>query len=119
PPPFRSPTLSKRPQIAWNWRHDPLLAAKPFPPIKVTVSRYGIYDKNKNREIPHYYVRLHEFNLGGLLAAPEPLPKLHDNRELPRYLFLGAAAMTLGVLGLLMNLLRDLLPRAAWVLRSL
>src|SRR5262249_52502808 len=38
---------------------------------------------------------------------------------LPRYLFFGAAFMTIGVLLILLRLLPDLLQRTEWVLRSL
>jgi MFS family permease len=111
--------LSKRAEVAWNIRHDALQGGRPVPPIRVTVSRYVIFDKNQNRNIPHYHVRLYEFPYRNFQPEPEPPPKIHDNRELPRYLFIGAAVMTLGVLGLLINMLRDLLERARWVLRSL
>jgi MFS family permease len=110
--------LSKRAEVAWNIRHDALQAGREVPPIRVTVSRYVVFDRNQNRNIPHYHVRLHDFPFRNFQTEPEPPPNIHDNRELPRYLFLGAAVMTLGVLGLLMNLLRDLLDRARWVLRS-
>src|SRR5262245_4185288 len=53
--------LSKKAEVAWNIRHDALLAGREVEPIRVTVSRYVIHDKIQKRDIPHYYVRLHEF----------------------------------------------------------
>jgi hypothetical protein len=49
----------------------------------------------------------------------EPLPTIHDNRNLPRYLFFGAAVMTFATLLLLLRLLPDLPRRSLWVIQWL
>src|SRR5262249_42985446 len=67
------------------------------------VSRYEI------KGIRHYNLRL----------EGEPLPTIHDNRNLPRYLFLGAAVMTGATLLLLLRLLPDLPRRSLWVIQRL
>jgi MFS family permease len=109
--------MSKRAEVAWNARHDALEHGKQVPPIKVDVSRYVV--SYLGRDIPKFHVRMHDFPYDRFGGEPEPPPRLHDNRELPRYLFLGAAVMTLGVLAMLWNLLRVLPRRALWVVRSL
>jgi MFS family permease len=68
----------------------------------VIVSMYNI------RGIIHYHIRLYT----------EPLPPVFDNIELPRYLFMGAAVMTLITLLLLIAILRDLIRRSIYVLRT-
>ncbi len=99
--------LSQDAIVAWDKAQDQKKEGKEPAPITVTVSRYMV--KGIKREIPHYYVRL----------SSEPQPRLYDNRELPRYLFLGAAAMTLGVLFILIWLLPDLFKRSYWVWQSI
>jgi hypothetical protein len=99
--------VSQRAQVAWNRLQDELKNGQAPPPIRVSVSKYLV--QGRGRIIPHFYLRL----------AGEPLPNVHDNRELPRYLFLGAGLLTLGVLLILINLLRDLPKRSVWVLRSI
>lgn len=104
--------VSQRALVAWH-QFDPLdqeykeavkagQPAEPPPPVRVRVSRYTV------KGVPHYYVRL----------QGEDLPRKHDNRQLPRYLFLGAAAMTLLTLLLLLRLLPDLPQRALWVIKT-
>lgn len=53
-----------------------------------------------------------------LRPANQPLPTAYDEEPLPRYLFLGAALVTLAILLILMQQMPDLLSRAAWVLRA-
>jgi MFS family permease len=54
-----------------------------------------------------------------LRAAGTPTPVIYDNEVLPRYLFLGAALMTLGILLLLCWKLPDFFTRTLFWLRSL
>lgn len=69
---------------------------------KVKVSRYHL------RGADHYRLRL----------AALPLRPAYDNDGLPRYLFIGAALMTMGILVLLCRKLPDFLVRTAYWLRS-
>ncbi|MFO0864679.1 MAG: MFS transporter [Gemmataceae bacterium] len=69
----------------------------------VIVSEYDLRGKRR------YMVRL----------ASQPLPSVFDNEVLPRYLFLGAAAMTFGILILLVRKLPDFFVRTLFWLRSL
>jgi MFS family permease len=94
--------------VAWDKYEEQLNAANAskavaLAPISVIVSHYSLAGNT------HYYVRL----------SDETLPTVYDNRQLPRYLFLGAAVMTLLVLAALFHLLPDLLQRTRWVLHSL
>lgn len=70
---------------------------------EVVVSEYMLREKRR------YQVRL----------ASQPLPKVFDNEVLPRYLFLGAALMTFGILVLLVRKLPDFFVRTLFWLRSL
>jgi MFS family permease len=103
-PPDLQIMLSQEVQVRWNHYEDDLKKGRPLEPILVRVTTYA-----PPGAPPHIYVRL----------ASEKMPETHDNRQLPRYLFVGAGAMTLAVLVLLLWLLPDILRRSAWVLRSL
>jgi len=100
--------MSQKAQIAWDRFEETTKPGGPNQPpaessIQVKVSTYqlGAYT--------HYVIRL----------ADEPLKTRYDNRHLPRYLFLGAGIMTLGVLVILLRLLPDLLQRTRWLMQSL
>lgn len=95
--------LSQKTIIEWNKYEDEVAAGRNPTPIAVRVTTYSI------GATEHVFIRL----------ASEPLPDTYDNRELPRYLFIGAAGMTVGMMFLLWWLLPDILSRSAWVLRSL
>jgi MFS family permease len=99
--------ISQKASTEWSRREDAEKEGRNSPPLIVTVSKYVITDGA--RKMPHYCLRL----------STEPQRRVHDNRELPRYLFFGAALMTLGVLLILLRLLPDLWQRTGWVLRSL
>lgn len=96
--------LSQKAQIRWNEFEEATRTGKPAPPVFVAVTSYKI----PGVDTEHVTVRL----------DGEPVPDTFDNRELPRYLFIGAAGMTFGVLVLLWWLLPDILSRSLWVLRS-
>jgi MFS family permease len=72
------------------------------PGSEVIVSTYRL------RGIEHYKVRL----------AGQPLKAVYDQEALPRYLFIGASLMTLGILLLLCRQLPDFFVRALLWLRS-
>jgi MFS family permease len=101
--------LTQKAQVAWDLYERALRkfkegkrADKPdYPSV-----RYSTY---LQKGLKHYYVR----------RADEPIPDTHDNRELPRYMFLGASGMTLGALALLLWLLPDLLKRTRWLISSI
>jgi MFS family permease len=76
------------------------------PGSMVIVSRYDIVQHGK--KIHHYRIRLED----------QPLTPAYDNRKLPRYLFLGASGMTLGILLLLCRQLPDFFVRTLLWLRS-
>ena len=69
----------------------------------VVVSRYTLGDRT------HYVIR----------PAEQPARGKYDERPLPRFLFVGAGLMTLGVLLILWRRVRDLPARAVTLLRSL
>jgi MFS family permease len=65
-----------------------------------------------------------EYTLGNvhrfrIRRADVPLSTVYDNRGLPRYLFIGAALMTLGILVLLLRKLPDFFVRTLFWMRSL
>jgi len=70
---------------------------------EVVISSYDLHDAR------HYRIR----------RAGTPLKEVYDNEKLPRYLFLGAALMALGILLLLCRQLPDFITRSAFWLRSL
>jgi MFS family permease len=70
---------------------------------RVIVSRY---DRSGAR---HYVIR----------KEGQPLRKIYDEEILPRYLFLGAALMTLGILILLLRKLPDFFVRTVFWLKSI
>ncbi|MCI0685297.1 MAG: MFS transporter [Gemmataceae bacterium] len=70
---------------------------------RVIVSKYQL------GELQRYRVR----------AEETPLKPVYDNRGLPKYLFFGAALMTLGILILLVKKLPDFFVRSLFWLRSL
>jgi MFS family permease len=72
------------------------------PGDEVTVSRYKIH------EVVTYRLRV----------AGTPMPTAYNNESLPRYLFIGASLMTLGILILLCRQLPDFFVRALLWLRS-
>jgi MFS family permease len=69
----------------------------------VVVSKYTM------RGVDHYLVR----------AEGQPLKTVYDYEKLPRYLFIGAGLMTLGILFLLMRKLPDFFLRTLFWMRSL
>jgi MFS family permease len=69
---------------------------------KVVVSKFQL------RGVDHYKVR----------AASEPLKPIYDEERLPRFLFIGAACMTMGILILLCRQLPDFFVRSFLWLRS-
>lgn len=94
--------------VAWDKYEQALQEAAageaaPPRPISVIVSQYSLAGNT------HFYVRL----------SDEPMPTVYDERQLPRYLFLGAGVMTLLVLLALFRLLPDMLQRSRWVFQSL
>ncbi len=70
---------------------------------EVVVSKYTL------RGVDHYLVR----------AAGQPMRTVYDYELLPRYLFIGAAVMTLGILWLLTRKLPDFFTRTCFWLWSL
>jgi MFS family permease len=70
---------------------------------EVIVSRYELHGAR------HFVIR----------KASQPLGKVYDNEKLPSYLFLGAAAMTMGILFLLWRKLPDFFVRSLFWFRSL
>jgi hypothetical protein len=78
---------------------------------EVAVSHYKVRNRAGvgERGTDHYRVR----------PASKPLPLIYDNEALPRYLFFGAALMTLGILVLLVRKLPDFFLRSAFWLRCL
>lgn len=70
---------------------------------EVVISRYSLHGA------VHYRIR----------PANTPLKDVYDNERLPRYLFIGAALMALGILLLLCRLLPDFLTRSMFWLRAL
>jgi MFS family permease len=111
--------LSQRVQVAWNHFVQENQAGRQPADIEVIVSRYVVSDVQSRQfrgDIPHYSIRLRRY--GDRFPNPEPMPEIYDNRELPRYLFLGAGLMTLIVLLLLIRLLPDLLQRTNWLLHN-
>src|SRR5262249_55821222 len=85
--------------------HEPGTEWVPEPVVAVTHYKIGEYE--------YFDVRLDDPRLGS-----EPVATVYDNRQLPRYLFVGAALMTLGALVMLCRMQPDLIQRAVWVLRS-
>jgi MFS family permease len=71
--------------------------------LGVAASRYEV------RGVVYYLLR----------PVDKELPDAYDEEPLPRYLFLGAALVSLLILLVLLQQMPDLLPRAFWVLRSL
>jgi MFS family permease len=69
----------------------------------VRVSKY------QQRDVWHYNIRL----------EGQPLKKIYDNEILPRYLFIGAALMTTGILILLCRKLPDFFVRAVFWFKTL
>jgi MFS family permease len=76
--------------------------------MRVTASRYVLFDVTLGRNVTHYKVR------------PADLPKkdLYDQQRLPRFLFVGAACLTMGILVLLCRQLPDFFVRSFLWLRS-
>lgn len=112
--------LSQKTQVAWNHAVQLQQAGQKPNDIEVIVSRYVVPDVRTRQgqgDVPHYYIRLRKY--GERFTTPEPMTIVYDNRELPRYLFLGAGLMTLTVLLLLMRLLPDLLRRTEWLVKNL
>jgi MFS family permease len=79
---------------------------------KVVVSKYTL-TRHMPNEVPtktvHYRVR----------PADLPMRPIYDNQGLPRYLFMGAGLMTLGILILLWRRLPDFFVRSLFWFRSL
>jgi len=73
----------------------------------VIVSRYEL--ATAQHSVVHYRVR----------QASQPLRDVYDNQGLPRYLFIGAALMTMGILALLLRKLPDFFLRMLFWIRSL
>src|SRR5262249_61540721 len=67
-------------------------------------------------KVSHYMLR----NLEHIEVRPasEPLADAYDQEMVPRFLFIGASAMTLGILILLCRQLPDFFVRALLLLRS-
>lgn len=70
---------------------------------RVIVSKYTL------RNVNHYFLR----------PADQPLKPVYDNEGLPRFLFIGAALMTLGILVLLCRKLPDFFLRTLFWWQSL
>lgn len=112
--------LSQKAQVAWNHALQQSRSGRQPDDIFVHVTRYVVSDVKTRQirgDIPHYYIRVSRY--GERITEPEPIVDVYDNRELPRYLFLGAGLMTLTVLLLLIRILPDLLHRTTWLVRSL
>jgi hypothetical protein len=93
---------------------NPLSAGTPQ--TRVLKVESGV-EENKPVVVSRYEVRgvkYYELRLDGTPLSPE-----YDEEPLPRYLFLGAAAVSLLILLVLYQQMPDLLSRAFWVLRSL
>ena len=80
-----------------------VLSGTPQQGDEVIVSSYMI------RNVQHYLIRM----------ADQPLRKVYDNEILPRYLFLGAGLMTLGILLLLWRKLPDFFVRSLFWFKSI
>jgi hypothetical protein len=86
------------------------------PHTKILKVESGV-EENKRVVMSRYEVRgvkYYELRLDGTPLAPE-----YDEESLPRYLFLGAAGVSLLILLVLYQQMPDLFGRAFWVLRSL
>jgi MFS family permease len=91
----------------WIELGSELQPAQPGTPgTSVIVSRYQLLQDG--REVVHYRIR----------PDSQPLAPAFNNERLPRYLFLGASAMTLAILILLCRRLPDFFVRALLWLRS-
>ncbi len=76
---------------------------------KVKVSTYNIVSKSSGKDTKYFHIR----------SADKPPPKVHDNQNLPAYLFLGGTLLSFIVLWLLVKQLPDLFVRTRIWLRSL
>lgn len=74
----------------------------------VIVSSYKMPDPRNNKDVHHFNIR----------AANQPLRPVYNNQGLPRYLFIGAALMTLGILVLLWRKLPDFFTRTLYWVKS-
>lgn len=91
-------------EIEFNDNLLELLGGQPQKGDEVTVSTY------KLRGVDHYLVRP---------ADQADPPRVYDKEYLPRFLFLGAAFLTLGIMLLLWSKLPDFFVRSLFWLRSL
>jgi MFS family permease len=92
---------------SWIELHNDLQGAQPGNSGSlVIVSRYTLIQEGK--KVEHYKIRLED----------QPLIPAYNNQKLPRYLFLGASTMTLGILILLCRRLPDFFVRTLLWLRS-
>jgi len=80
-----------------------ILSGSPQKGDKVVIATYDL------RGVKHYLIR----------KDGQPLGKIYDNELLPRFLFLGAALMTIGILFLLWRKLPDFFVRSLFWFKSL
>ena len=90
-------------QIRFDDNFFDILSGMPKEGDDVIVASY------KLREVEHFLIR----------RADQPLSKVYDNEILPRYLFIGAALMTLGILLLLCRKLPDFFVRSLFWFKTL
>jgi hypothetical protein len=95
------------------WDH--LFGARPGPvPPEIEIDR----DVNSGDEVIVSHYRIAAVDHYVVRPTGKPLETHHDARHLPRFLFLGAGVMTLGVLLVLWHRVRDLPARALALVRS-
>jgi hypothetical protein len=75
----------------------------------VELSTYKIRSKSTGKDTEYYHIR----------RAGAPLPKVHDNQDIPAYLFAGGTVLSMIVLLLLLTQLPDLFHRTRIWLGSL
>jgi MFS family permease len=90
-------------QIHFDDNFFDILSGMPKEGDEVIVASY------KLREVEHFLIR----------RADQQLSKVYDNEILPRYLFIGAALMTLGILLLLCRKLPDFFVRSLFWFKTL
>lgn len=107
-----TPSEPQEPQTVFRRLFDPRRSRRP---TEIEIDRsVGVGDpvvvsKYRLGDVTHYVIR----------PAADPEDPEYDERPLPRYLFLGAGLLTLGVLLVLWRRVRDLPARAGTLLRSL
>lgn len=107
-----TPSEPQEPQTVFRRLFDPRRSRRPTEieiDRSVQVGDPVVVSKYKLGDVTHFMIR----------PAADPEDPEYDERPLPRYLFLGAGVLTLGVLLVLWRRVRDLPGRAVTLLRSL